>query len=575
MNSKQIRIICGAIIIILLISGTLPLLFSSREQASSLSNAPLAFDASEAYKITQDFVTQYPNRVFGSLESRQSTGYIHDFLQKLGYSISYVHFDGRIAGHQEVGRNVLAQRKGRNPEILALIAHLDTARTSGEGAMDNGSGVGVLLELARVLSSVSMNRSLLLVFSDGEEWGMLGARDLAANYPERNQIAAVVSLDHVGIGDLESFCLEEAGQLKGFSPPWLRQLARKAAESQGLPVRSPGGFSEYLERAVLISQADQGPFLATGIPAINLGSESRDRMREKEIYHSERDTIDNLKIESFGRFGRAAERIVRTLDDLPSIPQQSPNSFRLWNSRFVRPGVVWIIQIILFLPTALIFVFYLSNRHNQPYLAGIGREFLAFLATALPLWLTYFLIELARALRLLPIYTLYPATLRDKVLETPAWGILAGIFGTALFAAAVCYIIVKFSFRDLPRPVFHVSKVVLLTLLLIGIVLSFFYNPYWASLFFAVPAWVWALIGHKQSSGARILNQASIVAAGIVYYAVLWVYASKMDMSWDFIWYQVLALSNGLFTKPAYFLATGIVAIGIRFLAIQSHDHPG
>jgi hypothetical protein len=572
MNSKQIRIVYGAAILALLLSIISLLLFAAREKALPLSSAPLAFDASEAYRITRDFVTQFPNRIFGSLESRQSTGYIHDYLRKLGYPIVYAHFDGRIAGHIDVGRNIFAFKKGKSPEILALIAHLDTARTTGQGAMDNGSGVGVLLELARILSSVPMHRSLLLVFSDGEEWGMLGARDVAATYPERNRIAAVLSLDHVGIGDLEAFCLEETGQLKGFTPAWLRHLARRAAESQGLPVRSPGGFSEYLERAVLISQADQGPFLAAGIPAINLGSESRERSLEKEVYHSERDTIENLKPVSFGIYGRAAERLVRTLDDLPSIPLQSPNSLRLWDSLFVRSGAMWVFQIIVFLPPVLILFFHLSNRCHQLRQAGVGREFSAFLATALPFWIIYFLIQLARVLRLLPVYTLYPATLKDPVLQTPAWGVLAGIFGTALFAAVVSFIIAKFSFSDLPAPDFHVSKSVLLTLLLIGIVLSFFHNPYWASLFFVLPAWIWAFAGHKKTSGARMLSRILILAAGVVYYAVLWIYASRMDMGRSFVWYQVLALSNGLFSKSGYFLATGIVAIGIRFLAIQSHD---
>jgi hypothetical protein len=574
MDSKQTRIVYGASFFVLLTLIIFPLIFSTREKAMPLSPAPLAFDAPEAFKLTRDFVTQFPNRIFGSIESRQSTGYIHDYLQQLGYSINYVHFDGRIARHREVGRNILVYKKGQIPEILVLIAHLDTARTTGQGAMDDGSGVGVLLELARIFSSEPTHRSLLFVFSDGEEWGMLGARDIAANYAERNRIAAVLSLDHVGIGDLESFCLEETGQLKGFTPPWLRHLARQAAESQGLPVRSPGGFSEYLERAVLISQADQGPFLAAGIPAINLGSESRERSLEKEIYHSERDTIENLKPESFGRYGRVAERLVRTLDDLPSIPLQSSNSLRLWNSLYVKPGVMWVIQLLIFLPPVLVLIILFMNCRRRLRRVDVGREFLAFLATVLPLWIVDFLIKLARALRLIPEYTLYPATLKDAVLQNPAWGILAGIFGTALFAAAVCYIIAKFSFRDLPRPDFRISKLVLLTLLLVIVVLSLFHNPYWTSLFFALPAWVWAFAGHSQALGARMWNRILILAAGVVYYAVLWIYASRTGMNWNFVWYQVLALSTGLFAKSAYILATGIIAIGIRFLAIQSHNSP-
>jgi hypothetical protein len=570
MDSKQIRIVLITILVVPVLWFLSPFLSFLHSPNLPVSYAPLAFDASEAYRLTREFVTQVPTRVFGSLESRQSTGYIRDHLEKLGYSVSYTHFEGRIARRKQVGRNILAYKQGQSSEILVLIAHLDTARTTVQGAMDNGSGVGVLLELARVFAATPSRRSLLMVFSDGAEWGNLGASDLAASYPDRSKIAAVLSLDHVNIGNMEALCLEETGQLKGFSPPWLRQLVRKAIESRYIPVRRHSGFLEYVDRAMLISWTDQGPFLREGLPAINLGSESKDPLRQRTIYHSAQDTIANLNPDSIGAYGRAAESIVRSLDELASIPRQAPDEFLFGG--YIRSGIVLTIQIFSFLPLVIALIFYRSKNAGKLTKTGIGRECLAFLATLLPFWVTYFFIELARALRLLPIYTLYPATLKDPVLENPAWGVLAGIFGAALFVAAVCYVIVKFSFRSLPKPDFHVSKLVLLALLLIGIVLSFFYNPYWASLFFTLPAWIWALAGRGQALSTRILNRVLILAAGIVYCAVLWIYASRLGMSWNFVWYQVLALSNGLFTKTGYFLATAIIAIGIRFLAIQSHN---
>ena len=49
--------------------------------------------------------------------------------------------------------------------------------------MDDGSGVGVALELARIFASMPLRHSLLIIATDGEEWGMLGAADFAVNYP--------------------------------------------------------------------------------------------------------------------------------------------------------------------------------------------------------------------------------------------------------------------------------------------------------------------------------------------------------------------------------------------------------
>jgi hypothetical protein len=573
MNSSQIRTVFITIAIVLAAWAASPLLFSFREQTLPLSNAPIAFSESEAYQYTQEFVTQFPHRVLGSIESRQSTGYLHDHLQPLGYVINYSHFDARIAWRRQVGRNVLAYKQGKSSETLALVAHLDTAKTAVQGAMDNGSGVGVLLELAKIFSAIPTNRSLLIIFSDGEEWGMLGARDLATTYPERNRIAVVLSLDHVGIGDLAAFNLGETGQSGGFTPPWLRMLVHRAAELQGLSVYSPSGFSEFLERALLISRADQGPFLSAGFPAINLGSESKERSREKQVYHSAQDTVDQLNVESIGKYGRAAERIVRTLDALPLIPHQSSNSFRAWDALFIKSSAISTLQIASFLPLVLAFWFCLMNCRGQLSRVLLGREFLAFLGTVLPFWLIYFLIELASALRQIPAYTLYPATVKDPVFNTPPWGVLSAIFGTALFVAVVFYVIAKFSFRTLPKPVFEVSKLVLLALMLISIAFAVIYNSYWAVFFLTLPAWIWALVGGKLAGAPRMKNRILIFAAGITFYIALVMDASRWNlMSWNFIWYQVLALSNGLFTQAAYFLATSAIAIGIRFLAIQAHE---
>ena len=571
MDSKQTKIVLGLLALVLLAWIFSPLLFSFREQGLPISRTPLSFDEAESYRLVQDFVTQYPTRVLGSLESRQSTGYIHEHLEEQGYSISYSHFDARIAGHRQVGRNVLAYKQGKTQEMIALVAHLDTARTTVQGAMDNGSGVGVLLELARIFAAGPTQRSLLVIFSDGEEWGMLGARDLAGSYPERFRLAAVLSLDHVGVGDLEAFCLEETGQLKGFTPPWLRQLARQAAESQGLRVIGPSGFSEYLERAFLISWADQGPFLSAGVPSINLGSESKEATREREIYHSAGDTIEKLKPASVGAYGRAAERIVRTLDEMPVIPVESSEPFRVWDALFLRAHAISALQLLLFLPTALVLAAHVKNHRHRLRPILVGREILAYVGTVLPFWAIYFSIALFRALRLIPLYTLYPATIKDPVLETLPWGVLSGIAGTALFVAAACYILAKFSFADLPRPSFYVSKIVLLALLVTGVGFSLCYNSYWASLFFVFPAWIWAL-ADPQFQG-RATSRILIVAAAIPYFGLAWVCSSRLDLGWDFAWYQVLALSTGLFTKAAYFLATGIIAIGIRFLVIQSHEN--
>ena len=80
MNARQMRIVMVAMGLVLLAWILCPLLLSRHEPDLPLNNAPLAFSAKLAYQTAQEFTTQFPTRVLGSLESRQSTGYLQDSL---------------------------------------------------------------------------------------------------------------------------------------------------------------------------------------------------------------------------------------------------------------------------------------------------------------------------------------------------------------------------------------------------------------------------------------------------------------------------------------------------------------
>ncbi len=572
MDSKQTKIALGVFAFVLLAWLIAPLLFSERETDRVPSVIPLSFNASRAYENAEKFVKQFPNRAFGSLESRQSTGYLHDRLAELGYSVTYTHFDARISRRQQVGRNVLAFKRGGISEVVAVVAHLDTSRTTSQGASDNGSGVGVLLELARAFSVSPTHRSLLYIFSDGGEWGSVGAKDIAETYPHRDKIVAVLSLDHISSGDLAAFCLEGTGQLKGFAPAWLRQTARGAAEKQGLPVTDSSGIKEYLERAILISTADQGPFLRAGIPAINLGSISADQKRQKAIRHSTEDTFEKLTTASFEKYGAAAETLLRSLDAIGAMPAGSPGAFRLWDARFTKPLTMSALHILAFVPFAVILWFHLSNHWRRLNRIGIGRELLVCLGTALPLLSIFFSIGLARALRKIPLFSLYPPSAKDSVMTSPPWSVLGIILLAAVLIAIVCYIIGRYSVRELPKPDFYTSKLILLALMLLIVALALRNNSYWATTFLLIPAWIWALVGVARTRMEQVRNGLLILAAGALYYILLAYYAGRLEMGWNFIWYQVLAFSSGLFAASSCFLAAFTIVIGIRFLVIQFRE---
>ena len=568
MNHKQIRIVLASTAAVVLLWLFSPLL-GDRTSDPALPDSALLFDAQSSFDATREFVTRYPRRVLGSLEARQSTAFFRSRLQPLGYEINYSHFDATIANRTQVGRNVLAFRRGQLPEILVVMAHYDTARPTVQGAMDDGSGIGVLVELGRVFSADPLRHSLLLVASDGEEWGMLGAEDLAANYPARDRIVAALSLDYLAPGELADLQLAAVGLEHGYSPGWLRDLARKAAATARLRVLEPAGLREHIERALLISGADQGPLLGRRIPAINLGSGSLDRSLEARIYHSSEDTIEKLKVTSFEKYGHTAERILRSLDNLAPVRRDISAPFRVTAGRYLPVSVVTVLHLLTFLPLVLGVSFLWRSGRAQLSPARVTLELLVLVGTLLPIALVYYAIVVVTRTGRIPVFSGYPPGPKDPMLENPLWAVIAGLGVVLLLAAITCFFGVRFLSRRLPAPGFSTSHLLTSTVLMAVIAVGICYNSYWAVTFLTLPAWIWVLTDRGRSMTHRLLKAALVVGAGLPWFALTAYYSRFMDVGWKMVWYEILALSTGMFSPAAYFLTGIMVAIGLRLVALQ------
>jgi len=106
--------------------------------------------------------------------------------------------------------NVVATFPGSLPESqrqeIWVLAHLDSrasdrndATSDAPGANDDASGVAVLLEIARALGSVSLDHTVILAATSGEEQGLYGAAELARDAKSRSaSVRAVLNNDMVG-----------------------------------------------------------------------------------------------------------------------------------------------------------------------------------------------------------------------------------------------------------------------------------------------------------------------------------------------------------------------------------------
>lgn len=141
------------------------------------------------------------------------------------------------------GANVVGELRGSDPaladEVVLLSAHYDHLGTAGEpgsqctaqgsdticnGAGDNATGVAAVLAMARALAAMPVppRRSVLFVFWDAEEDGLLGSRHFVEKDPvvPLDKIVAMFSVDTIatelfsGLVPLFALAVESSPELR-------------------------------------------------------------------------------------------------------------------------------------------------------------------------------------------------------------------------------------------------------------------------------------------------------------------------------------------------------------------------
>lgn len=197
-------------------------------------------------------------------------------------------------------RNVVAEIPGTGEGIVVVGAHFDSWDWA-QGANDNGSGVAAVLEAARILRSMEIRpqATIRFVFFSGEEQGCLGSRAyLEAHKSELDRHRMFIVMDGgaqlpLGIG------------VKG------RHDLLKSLTPLIAPLESIGANRVFPDGEV---GSDDEPFIALGIPAIELNTESGDYDIN---HHAVTDTLDkiNPRALSLDTAGMALAALATAKDD--------------------------------------------------------------------------------------------------------------------------------------------------------------------------------------------------------------------------------------------------------------------
>ncbi|MBD2842603.1 M20/M25/M40 family metallo-hydrolase [Erythrobacter rubeus] len=149
-------------------------------------------------------------RVVGSSANREARTYLKARLAELGAEVDESGPSDRISvvsdGQLIFGttlENVVGRFRaspssvGAETGALLVMAHHDTISMS-RGASDNAMGIAVALEAMRAITQAPLERDIVLLFTDGEEEGLLGAREFFDNHPWADDIALAINIDSRG-----------------------------------------------------------------------------------------------------------------------------------------------------------------------------------------------------------------------------------------------------------------------------------------------------------------------------------------------------------------------------------------
>lgn len=224
--------------------------------------------------------------------------------------------------------NVLAILPGTDPEAGWLIvgAHYDSvggvledAASFAPGAVDNASGVGAVIELARVLSQSQHRSTILFVAFSAEEEGRRGSIALASWLEEREiNVMGMINIDGVGNVNGPDGSINDT-ELRIFSTGPENSPSRQMARSAELM-----SFQYSFPLLLIVEDAidrearygDHFSFSEKGYPAIRI-------MQANEEKHNAdpTDTVDYIEAGYYQHAVQSILAVILSLVDGPPPPR--------------------------------------------------------------------------------------------------------------------------------------------------------------------------------------------------------------------------------------------------------------
>lgn len=346
------------------------------------SSAPASkFSAERAWRHV-NIIAQKPHPA-GSQENIRVRTYLESELSSLGLVVRVLpanHGQLRLANIY----GELAGTDGVRPCIL-LVSHYDSV-TGGPGAADCASGVATLLETLRAIrAGPHLGNSVAVLFTDGEELGMAGAKAFIRDHPELwRDIRVILNLEARG---------NQGPVIMFETSPGAGMLITLLSKQCPYPIAC--SYSREIYRR-LPNDTDFTEFLEAGRAGMNFSF-----IGGLEYYHSPNDTPENLSRRTLQHYGSYLLPLTIAMGQAALVElDQATNSAEATYFPLSRGLLVRYPQKIgTALPWLTLFLFALAVMRQRKLLRPgriIGGLIIGFLAIVLSAGLSFLTLKLLR-----------------------------------------------------------------------------------------------------------------------------------------------------------------------------------
>lgn len=319
---------------------------------TSIATAPPEV-SKENLRATLEHLATYSTRNTNTDECEKAVHAIADRFRAIpGLEVEVMPYDvkaGRRIVKDRTVYQVVATLRGTTEKRVIVGGHLDTINLTGDpmtvkapGINDDGSGVALTLECARLLAAQgNFLNTLVFVAFTGEEQGLLGSGALSAR-AKTNKWAIEAMLNNDTVGSSAAKGLKDKKRVRLYSEEEATHNSREAARFIEWNARGKvKGVSPWLvfRRDRFQRGGDHTPFNRDGFNAVRF-VEAVERL---DVQHTDKDLIEHIDFDYLAAVTALNAHTLKTFANAEDAPTNVAYDARQAHDTTIRwkgkPGV--------------------------------------------------------------------------------------------------------------------------------------------------------------------------------------------------------------------------------------------